>query len=133
MSVRLAVLTAAAVLASSEEAQAITVQSTSYSPCSAGQTMADGTRVRLGSVASNRHPLGTRITLDRPVLGLRRFTVRDRIGYGTELDLWSPSCAFSIAYGRRTVSYRVGWFTVRRSGHVRRSPHRGLGQRAERL
>ena len=132
VTLRLIILTAATVLAPPAAAQAITLSSTSYSRCSSGSIMADGTPVRLGSVASNRHPLGTRITLTRPVLGRRRFTVRDRIGYGTELDIWSPSCAFSVAYGRRIVTYRLGWTVVRRAGIVRRSPWRGLGQSHER-
>ena len=101
-------------------ALAFTASSTSYSPCSAGQTMSDGTRVRFGSVASNRHPLGTRITLSRPFMGWRKFTVRDRIGHGSSLDLWSPSCAYAVAYGRQTRTYRIGWPRVRRVGVVSR-------------
>ena len=82
-------------------------ESTSY--CLSGR-MADGSHVRAGSVASNRHPLGTRIRLVGVTFsGRRRFTVRDRIGHGSELDLWSASCAASIRWGRRVVHYRVGW------------------------
>jgi 3D (Asp-Asp-Asp) domain-containing protein len=89
---------------------ALTANSTAYSPCSAGSIMADGTHVRLGSVAMNRHPLGTRITLtSRSFYGMRRFTVRDRIGYGSDLDFWTPSCRAALAWGRRTVTYRIGW------------------------
>ncbi len=82
-------------------------ESTSY--CLSGR-MADGSYVRAGSVASNRHPLGTRIQLVGVTFnGRRRFTVRDRIGHASELDLWSPSCAASIRWGRRAVRYRLGW------------------------
>lgn len=72
-------------------------------------TMADGSYVRSGSVAMNILPLGTRITTSKPQFGLRRFIVRDRIGHGTELDFWTPSCGSAISFGRRTVRYRVGW------------------------
>lgn len=79
--------------------------STSY--CLTG-IMANGQRVRAGSVAMNRHPLGTRIRLVGQTFGGRRyFVVRDRIGWGSELDFWSPSCAASFAWGRRAVRYRV--------------------------
>lgn len=82
--------------------------STSYSPCSSGAIMADGTRTRFGSVASNRHPLGTRIRLVGARFGGRRtFTVRDRIGSGSELDFWTSSCAAARRCGRRRVRYRV--------------------------
>lgn len=65
----------------------------------------------------NRHPLGTHIRIrgvysggrliGRAVGGLRMFTVRDRIGWGTELDFWSPSCSWSRLFGRRTVTYQI--------------------------
>ena len=127
MKVRLAVLTAAA-LTPTSTASAVTATSTSYSPCSAGSTMADGTPVRFGSVASNWHPLGTRIYLHSPVLGRRKFTVRDRIGHGSSLDIWVPSCAYAIQYGRRRVTYSLGWPQARSVGVVRRAKSRGLGQ-----
>lgn len=92
--------------------------STAYSLCSSGTVMADGTGVRVGSVASNRHPLGTRLeVLDGPAAG--RYTVRDRIGYGSDLDIWMASCSAAIAYGRRVVAVRVGW-RVRRGRVLRR-------------
>lgn len=86
-------------------ASLFTANSTSY--CLSGR-MADGTQTREGSAASNRHPLGTRLRLTRPGPGGRRlWVVRDRIGYGSELDLWQPTCGQSRAWGRRSVSYRV--------------------------
>jgi 3D (Asp-Asp-Asp) domain-containing protein len=72
-------------------------------------TMADGTGVRAGSVAHNGYPLGTRITVSPPFYGRRRFTVRDRIGWGTSLDFWTPSCGTALAWGRRVVRVRRGW------------------------
>lgn len=82
--------------------------STAY--CLTGQ-LADGSRPRLGVVAMNRHPLGTRITLkQKGPNGRRRFVVRDRIGWGSELDIWTPSCAWAYnVWGRRQVQYRIGW------------------------
>lgn len=98
---------AAVTLAAPTSAAAMTAESTAY--CLTG-VMADGTGVRAGSAASNRHPLGTRITLDRPGPGgRRRWTVRDRIGSGSELDLWVPRCGQATAWGRRIVTYAVGW------------------------
>lgn len=81
-------------------------ESTSY--CLRG-TMADGTYTRRRSIAMNSLPLGTRIRLvGRPFHnGLRIFVVRDRIGWGTELDFWSPSCASARIWGRRSVHFRV--------------------------
>lgn len=74
-------------------------------------TMADGTYTRARSAASNRHPLGTRIRLTgRPGPGgLRLYVIRDRIGHGSELDLWAPTCGASLRFGRRTLTYRIGW------------------------
>lgn len=90
-------------------AATITATSTAYSPCSSGSIMSDGTRTRFGSVASNWHPLHTRIRLSRPVLGRRVFVVRDRIGdpRSSQLDIWMSSCSAAIRYGRRQVKYRV--------------------------
>jgi 3D (Asp-Asp-Asp) domain-containing protein len=93
------VILAAAVLA---------VSSTSYCPGSSGTMMADGHRVHVGAVASNRHPLGTRIRLIGAWFMRRRtFVVEDRIGAYSDLDFWSPSCSYSRTWGRRRVRYRV--------------------------
>jgi 3D (Asp-Asp-Asp) domain-containing protein len=84
----------------------LTVSATSY--CQPGR-MADGTLTRPGSVASNNHPLGTRLRLTRPrrVFGHRTFVVRDRIGWGSSLDFFNASCTAAQQFGRRRVSYRV--------------------------
>src|SRR5436190_22279985 len=78
------------------------VSATSY--CLRG-TMADGTYTRHGSVANNFLPLGAKIKLLRPrsFHGRRYFHVRDRIGWGTQLDLWSPTCAQARRFGRQRV------------------------------
>jgi 3D (Asp-Asp-Asp) domain-containing protein len=72
--------------------------------------MADGSHVRFGSVAMNALPLGTRITLRPGMYGRTRFTVRDRYGYGTQLDIWTPSCWDALRYGHRLQRVRVGWW-----------------------
>ncbi len=99
-------IAAAALVAVPADASTVRrAESTSY--CLSGR-MADGSYVRAGSVAMNRHPLGTRIVLvGQTFRGRRRFVVRDRIGHGSELDFWSPSCAASIRWGRKTVRYRI--------------------------
>ena len=84
----------------------IAVVSTAY--CLSG-TMADGSGVRVGSVANNWYPLGTKVTVSAAPLRTRRYVVRDRIGWGTQLDFWVPSCSMAIAWGRRTVRMRIGW------------------------
>lgn len=82
---------------------------TAYSPCSAGTVMADGTGVRRGSLAHNGYALGTRVWATPAVFGRHRWTVRDRIGHGTEADFWTPSCSQAVAFGRRSVRITVGW------------------------
>lgn len=70
-------------------------------------TMADGTYTRPGSAAMNGVRLGARIRLvgTRSFYGRRSFTIRDRIGYGTRLDLWHGSCSAARAWGRRWVAF----------------------------
>jgi 3D (Asp-Asp-Asp) domain-containing protein len=96
----------AAVVTAVTPAKALAETSTGY--CLHG-TMADGTYTRAGSVAHNGYPLGTRLTIKPSPTGQRRFVVRDRIGYGTQLDFWVPSCSTAISWGRRVVTVRVGW------------------------
>jgi 3D (Asp-Asp-Asp) domain-containing protein len=84
----------------------VAVVSTAY--CLTG-TMADGSYTREASIAHNGFPLGTRVTVSPPFRGRRRFVVRDRIGWGTDLDFWAPSCGSAIQYGRRVIRVRRGW------------------------
>jgi 3D (Asp-Asp-Asp) domain-containing protein len=58
-------------------------------------------------VANNALPLGTHILLDRPVFGRREYVVLDRIGSGSELDVFNESEAACLDYGRREVGFRV--------------------------
>jgi 3D (Asp-Asp-Asp) domain-containing protein len=72
-------------------------------------TMADGTYTRTGSLAHNGYRLGTRLWATPAVFGRHRWTVRDRIGWGSEADFWAPSCSQAISFGRRSISLTVGW------------------------
>jgi 3D (Asp-Asp-Asp) domain-containing protein len=81
--------------------------------------MADGSGVRPGSIAHNGYSLGTRVTVSASPTGARRFVVRDRIGWGTELDFWVSSCAAARAWGRRVVLVRQGWKRPRLVGRSR--------------
>lgn len=76
------------------------LDSTSY--CSAG-TMADGAQTHIGAVANNMWPLGTRLEILTGEDAGAVVTVEDRIGYGSQLDVFNPSCQWSIDYGRELV------------------------------
>lgn len=85
------------------------VSTTSY--CLHGR-MADGSYTRPRSAASNQLPLGKRIRLVGKITGpkgMRKYVIRDRIGWGTELDLWVGSCNTAIRFGRHTVHFKLGW------------------------
>jgi hypothetical protein len=97
-------LTVALVLAPAATAHA--ENSTSY--CLTGR-MADGSWTRPGSLAHNGYPLGTRLWASPAVRGRHRWTVRDRIGYGSQADFWTASCAQARAFGRRTITLTRGW------------------------
>lgn len=85
------------------EAAAVVV-STAY--CLSG-TMADGSHTRAGSVASNHYRLGTHLVIKHAPTRRKHWVVRDRIGYGTELDFWVPTCGQARQWGRRTIKVRV--------------------------
>lgn len=89
-----------------------TTDSTMY--CLQG-VMANGRYVHEGAVASNWHPLGTRL-----IVNGRRYVVEDRIGWGTHLDIWTSSCYRARAYGRVRVRVVVGWSRPMRARLVRR-------------
>jgi 3D (Asp-Asp-Asp) domain-containing protein len=86
-----------------------TVTATAYSPCSSGSVMADGHRTYFGfgAVASNDLRMHTLIRMRHPIHGRTLFRVRDRIGYGTQLDVFMPSCRDAVRFGRRRLSFRV--------------------------
>lgn len=82
------------------------VVSTGY--CLEGTT-ASGRLVGPGTVAMNGVPLGTRWRVhDGPFAGAT-LEVIDRIGHGTDFDIWFERCDDAMAYGRRTITVeRVG-------------------------
>jgi 3D (Asp-Asp-Asp) domain-containing protein len=84
-----------------------TVQATSYSPCSSGTITASGLPVHFGVVAMNTLPFGTHIEITPPAFGRSTFTVEDRIGSGSQLDIFQPNCIAAIGYGRRSERVRV--------------------------
>lgn len=80
----------------------ITVSATAY--CLTG-TMANGEQVYEGAVAANAWPFGTRLYAHE--LG-QTFTVADRIGHGSDVDIAMPGrCDDAIAFGRRTLTVSV--------------------------
>ncbi len=81
-----------------------TLDTTSY--CQAG-TMADGQETYVGAAAGNMCPFGTRIKLLSGRLAGTVVTIADRIGWGSQLDIFSPSCAWSWWYGRERVSVEI--------------------------
>lgn len=81
-----------------------TVSSTCYSQ---GGITSSGASVYFGEVANNFLPLGTRILLDHPAFGRREYQVEDRIGYGSELDIYNPSESACIEYGRREIGFHL--------------------------
>ena len=93
---------------------AVIASSTGY--CLHG-TMADGTSTRPGSVAHNGYPLGTHLWIKPSPTGRRHFVVRDRIGWGTQLDFWTPTCGQALTWGRRAVTVRR-WRSRPRSHRV---------------
>jgi len=127
----LAAIVVVALLAAPTPAQSrspwLTVDSTSYSPCSSGTITASGKHTYFGEVAMNTLPLGTRIQIRPAAFGRSTFTVEDRIGSGSELDIYQPSCTAAIDYGRRAEHVRVLGVVVHHSGGLssKRSPRRG--------
>lgn len=101
-------------MAAPADAAARTAHSTSY--CLNG-TMADGTHTRSRSVAMNSLPLGSKVYVvdgntrtrrrEKGPLGLRIWIVRDRIGWGSEMDFWQPSCDGCMQWARKTVRFKV--------------------------
>lgn len=74
--------------------------------------MSDGSYTRPRSAAHNGLPLGTKIKIISRKAGpngMRRYVVRDHIGHGTQLDLWTDSCSTAVNYGRHVVRFRLGW------------------------
>lgn len=67
--------------------------------CPTGNTTASGKWPRRGMVAtiSRAIPFGTRVSIE----GLGEFVVEDRIGHGSEFDIFTPSCGEADRFGRK--------------------------------
>lgn len=67
--------------------------------CPTGNTTASGKWPRVGMVAtlSRSIPFGTRVVIE----GLGEFVVEDRIGHGSEFDIFTNSCAEADRFGRQ--------------------------------
>lgn len=74
--------------------------------CWTGNRTASGKWPRRGMAASNKHPIGTRLR----VPGIGVVTVEDRIGHGTELDLYMGRAGChdrATDFGRRHLRVEV--------------------------
>ena len=82
----------------------LSVDSTSY--CQGG-TMADGEQTYIGAAAGNLWRFGTRIKILSGRLAGTIVTISDRIGWGSQLDIFNPSCAWAIQYGRERIEVQI--------------------------
>ena len=113
----LAALAAALTCAGVAGAKSTTYTASSTAYCDRGDTAMQkpgggAYQTGPGVAASNRHPLGTKITVlgKGGPGGRKRWRIRDRIGWGSDLDFWVPSCSDARnKWGRKTVRYRLGW------------------------
>ena len=80
------------------------LSSTSY--CQSGTT-ASGKQTYPGEVAGNMWPLGTRLKILSGEHAGETVTVEDRIGWGSQLDFFDPSCHGAIKYGREQISVQM--------------------------
>ena len=65
--------------------------------------MANGKWVHDGAAAMNNVPFGSQwLVLDGTMAG-RVFVVEDRIGSGSEFDIWIYDCNSAIQYGRQQI------------------------------
>jgi len=67
--------------------------------CATGNRTASGLWPKRGMVAtlSRSIPFGTRISIE----GVGIFTVEDRIGHGSEFDIFTPDCSEAPRFGRQ--------------------------------
>lgn len=68
-----------------------------------GSRTASGKWPRVGMAASNSYPFGTRLLVEH--VGI--VTVEDRIGHGTDLDLYGPSESYCRRFGRQHLRVQV--------------------------
>src|SRR4051794_11315817 len=92
--------------------------------------MADGSWTREASVAPNHHPLGTALEVTPAPTGRRRWVVRDRIGWGTELDFWRPSCGLALG-GAEALPQPEGQGGARLGGLGHQARHQSQARQAQ--
>lgn len=68
-----------------------------------GHRTASGRWPEPGMVASNRWPMGTRLRIE----GLGEFVVQDRVGGGTDVDVFVPTRREAIMFGRKHLHVAV--------------------------
>lgn len=66
--------------------------------------MANGRQTHDGAVAMNNVPFGTKWRILSGTLKGKVVTVEDRIGHGSEFDVWMSSCDAARKYGRQQIS-----------------------------
>lgn len=73
--------------------------------CPTGNSTASGKQPRRGMVAtiSRAIPFGTHILIE----GLGEYVVEDRIGHGSEFDIFTPSCAEADRFGRHRARVTI--------------------------
>ena len=69
--------------------------------------MADGEQTYIGAAAGNLWRFGTRIKILSGRLAGTIVTISDRIGWGSQLDIFNPSCAWAIQYGRERIEVQI--------------------------
>ena len=96
-----------------DSGQALRVVSTAYGPgCGAGPTTASGAGVREGMVAmgtmSDPVPaFGAVVRILTGSMAGAEFVVTDRIGHGSQLDLFRWDCGAARTYGRQVVEIQL--------------------------
>lgn len=68
-----------------------------------GHNMANGEKPYEGAVACNLVPLGTKLY----IVGYGYYVVKDRIGHGSQLDIFMDTYEECIKFGRRTLKVYV--------------------------
>lgn len=68
-----------------------------------GNNMANGEKPYEGAVACNLVPIGTKLYIE----GYGYFVVKDRIGHGSQLDIFMDTYDECIQFGRRTLKVYV--------------------------
>ena len=70
--------------------------------CLNSQPMASGKMPYRGAVANNQYPFGTKVEIDDKI-----YVVEDRIGWGTDWDIWFRDCDLAIAFGIKRAEVKI--------------------------